>query len=281
MYSSTPIQGLMSKAGLLPAQILLDYRQKMYTYRLLTLPDDHPAKNILPISLRKGDASTTNTDDQPEDTLIWAENDRPTSLSQWLARQLSITQAVDSAYGVEPIEKTWRLHTELLLQVVVQPRQAALQEAKENREGMIFWTDGSRLDSGRSGSAVVWLDTNSNKWQEKRRYLGEKKYSFDAELWAISDALEMTIKKMRNTNPTIVTIFTDSHAAITKILEPKIRPGGGMIRDLIHWNALDIQNDGHFLVLRWVPSHSKVLGNEKADVVTKDVPRKGGRKIDH
>lgn len=227
MYSSTPIQGLMSEAGLLPAQILLDHRQRMYTYRLLTLPDDHPAKNILPISLRKRDASTTSADDQPEDTLIWAPgNDRPTSLSQWLARQLSITQAVDSAYGVEPIERSWRLHTELPLQVVVQPRQAALQEAKENREGMIFWTDGSRLDSGRSGSAVVWLDTNSNKWQEKRRYLGEKKDLFDAELWAILDALEMTIKKTRYTNPTTVTIFTDSHAAITKILEPKIRPGG-------------------------------------------------------
>lgn len=54
-----------------------------------------------------------------------------------------------------------------------------------------------------------------------------------------------------------------------------------MIRDLIHRNALDIQNDGHFLVLRWVPSHSKVLGNEKADAVAKDVARKGGRKTDH
>ena len=161
-------------------------------------------------------------------------------------------------YGVEPIERSWRLHTKLPLQVVVQPRQAALQEAKENREGMIFWTDGSRLDSGRSGSAVVWLDTNSNKWQEKQRYLGEKKDSFDAELWAISDALEMTIKKTRNTNPTTVTIFTDSHAANTKILEPKIRPGGGLIRDLIHRNALDIQNDRRGGSTWWLKNKRKV-----------------------
>lgn len=119
MYSSTPIQSLISEAGLLPTQILLDHRQRMYTYRLLTPPDEHLVKNILPISFRKGDASTTSADDQPEDTLIWAGNEKPTSLSQWLARQLSITQAVDSVYGVELIERSWRLHTELPLQVVI------------------------------------------------------------------------------------------------------------------------------------------------------------------
>ena len=62
----------------------------------------------------------------------------------------------------------------------------------------------------------------------------------------------------------------DSHAAITKILDPKVRPGGGAIRDLIYQNALTIRNNGHTLVLRWVPSHSKILGNEKADAVAKD-----------
>ena len=50
MYASTPIQVLISEAGLVPAQILLENRQKMYTYRLLTLPDDYIAKKILPIS---------------------------------------------------------------------------------------------------------------------------------------------------------------------------------------------------------------------------------------
>ena len=34
-------------------------------------------------------------------------------------------------------------------------------------------------------------------------------------------------------------------------------------------------------MLRWVPSHSKVPGNEKADAVAKDVTRKGDRKTDH
>lgn len=32
-------------------------------------------------------------------------------------------QAVDSIYGIEQIEKSWRLITELPVQVVIQPRQ--------------------------------------------------------------------------------------------------------------------------------------------------------------
>lgn len=79
--------------------------------------DDHLAKKILPISSRKGNTNTIRAEDQPEDILIWARNERPTSLSQWLARQVSITQAVDPAYRVEPVERSWRLNTELPLQV--------------------------------------------------------------------------------------------------------------------------------------------------------------------
>ena len=95
MYPSTPVQVLMSEAGLVPARVLLDHRQRMYAYRLLTLPSDHLTKNILPISFRNGDADTIQAEDQPEDTLAWAGSERPTSIGQWLARQVSITQAID------------------------------------------------------------------------------------------------------------------------------------------------------------------------------------------
>lgn len=43
----------------------------------------------------------------PKDLLIW--NERPTSFGQWLARQAPVNQSVDLAYGVERIERSWRL----------------------------------------------------------------------------------------------------------------------------------------------------------------------------
>ena len=58
-------------------------------------------------------------------------------------------------------------------------------------------------------------------------------------------------------------------------------PGGDAVRDLIYRNAHEIRNGGHTLVLRWVPSHSKISGNEKADAAAKDVAYKGGRETDH
>lgn len=72
MYPSTPIQPLLSEAGLIPAKLLQEFRQKSYAYRLITLPDHHPTKQILPISLRNGDESS-QPGEQPEDTLMWAE----------------------------------------------------------------------------------------------------------------------------------------------------------------------------------------------------------------
>ncbi len=52
MYRSTPVGPLMSESGLVPAHVLLDYRQRNYAYRLLTLPDGNPAKDILLVTLR-------------------------------------------------------------------------------------------------------------------------------------------------------------------------------------------------------------------------------------
>lgn len=92
MYSSTPIQALMSEAGLGPAQVILNHRQRMYTYRLLSLPDDHLTKKFHPISFRNGHGDTTQANEQPRDTLTWAGNERPTSLGQWLARQCARNQ---------------------------------------------------------------------------------------------------------------------------------------------------------------------------------------------
>lgn len=96
-----------------------------------------------------------------------------------------MANVVDPAYGVEPIKRSWQLNTTICIQVIVQPKKKAMQEATKTQAGITLWTDGAKLDTRDAGAAVVWFDKRLNKWQEKRRYLGGNKDSFDAELWAI------------------------------------------------------------------------------------------------
>lgn len=62
IYPDTPIDPLLCEAGLIPSPTILDHCQRLYAYRLLNLPDEHPAKKIRPISLREEDGAA-----QPEE----------------------------------------------------------------------------------------------------------------------------------------------------------------------------------------------------------------------
>lgn len=57
IYFSTPIHSLFYAASLILASIMLNYRQYVYAFWLLDFPDLHPAKEILLVSLKKGDKS--------------------------------------------------------------------------------------------------------------------------------------------------------------------------------------------------------------------------------
>lgn len=46
MYSSTFIHLLVYKVGLIPAFVLLDYYQRLYSYLLSGLPNFYPIKQI-------------------------------------------------------------------------------------------------------------------------------------------------------------------------------------------------------------------------------------------
>ena len=94
------------------------------------------------------------------------------------------------------------------------------------------------------------MENNSDKWQEKRRYLGKNKELFDVELWAISDTLELSTKKTKKGNLIMIIVFTDLYTAIAKIFELKVRPVRGAIKNLIYRNTLNIRNNKYTLVLQ-------------------------------
>lgn len=152
MYQSSPISPLMSESGLLPAHILLDCRQRIYAHRTLSLPDSIPTKDILPLSLRIGDGNA-QPEDLPECDSIWSTTRRIRTYGQHPARQVSIGFSIDPAEGVEPISA-------MPLQVFpgkvfIEERSRAIRMAKENLSDLTLWCDGSKLDQGGTGAAVV------------------------------------------------------------------------------------------------------------------------------
>lgn len=72
--------------------------------------------------------------------------------------------------------------------------------------------------------------------------MGKNKDLFDLELYAILDGLELSIKKTKNHNSLIITIFTDSQVAIARILDFNVRIGEDAIITLIYENMHEIKS---------------------------------------
>jgi hypothetical protein len=120
----------------------------------LKLPGNHSVNNLLPLTLRYGDG-----DAQPREYSItdlqWAERDtKPTELGQRLARKLTKGLNIDPSEGFErsntPQEKTFpgQIHID-------EPLRAE-EEAYKPREGLVLWSDGSRLESKAVGAGIAW-----------------------------------------------------------------------------------------------------------------------------
>ena len=54
-----------------------------------------------------------------------------------------------------------------------------------------------RENQGQTAAAVCWEDKSAAKWKEKSIFMGKNKEILDAELWAISEALDIA-KKIAN-----------------------------------------------------------------------------------
>jgi hypothetical protein len=91
MLRTSPLGPLIKEAGLYPAEVQLDRRQRQYTLRFLGLPRSHPAREVLPVSFREGDQHA-QPGVQPLHDLAWVEGPRergPWSLGQHLAAKLA------------------------------------------------------------------------------------------------------------------------------------------------------------------------------------------------
>lgn len=103
--------------------------------------------------------------------------------------------------------------------LIIEQKEKAIREAITGSD-LELGCDGSKLDTGGTGTAVVWKDRSRGEWQIVKVSLGKNKEIFDAELWGISEAIKVAQDKTRELQHSLViSIFCDSQTAINNLRE--------------------------------------------------------------
>lgn len=159
----------------------------------------------------------------------------------------------------------WEEFKELRAEVHVEKKEEALKTAREwSDQGNTVWTDGPRLEDGSVGAAVAYWKEGS--WERRGSYLGKNKEVFDAELFAIRQALE--ILNDRDERGMHYTIFSDSQAALCRVQHDRTGPGQMQAVAAITLGEAIAGRDNS-IALRWTPSHAGAEENELADIMAK------------
>lgn len=157
------------------------------------------------------------------------------TLGQRLARTVAESTSIDTTSGTGHTE--WvKLKTFLRSKApFARDKDERVLKAKKHTDGVgeiSFCTDRSRMDSGRTGASVAWCDLN---WKARTTYLGINKEMFDAELYAIGEALKIALRngrtgrepsRMPSEPPwTRINIWADSQVTIKRLQHNAPSPG--------------------------------------------------------
>jgi len=235
-FRTTPQGALMNDAGLRLAKALLNNRVRRYKLRQMMIPDTQGGGRMLEVQ--------RNVLQRVEGIDELIPEDKPFERRSYERRTL-------------PMENRG-----LKGEVIIQDEKQALEEAKVEREGLVFWTDGSRKEDEWVGCAVGWED--EGRWKKRRVYLRRQKEAFDAEMYAMSEAMKIADEMAEKKELTRVMVFTDSQATLRRIKLDEPGPGQVLALRTMNWaDALAWRNIQ--VEYWWVPAHKGIEGNEEAD----------------
>lgn len=172
--------------------------------------------------------------------------------------------------------------------VIIEDRKAAITYASQEYSvnagdrRSAFWVDASvkpkRFNedpASGAGVAVVYKEIKASlDWVEKEYPVYQENISSNqAKALAIVEALRIALSDVEKRST--VEIYSDSHSALKKTWD--FRPGsssqdGLILRKIIAY-SISLEQLGSQLILRWVPAHSRVPGNVRADFAARQAAR--------
>jgi len=189
-FRSTPQGILAAESGLTPARALLNHRQARFAQRLLARPQDGGG---------------------PEEILE--------RTSGTIVSRLKAASGTKRGETVEP--QVWSEDKCFPGECTIEDKGPALEAAQNWRVRGTIWTDGSRLDSGKVGAACAWQTREG--WTGKCYHLGDNKEVFDAEVFAIYQALKI-LERLQQSGEKY-TVFSDCQPAIQRAMSDSLGPG--------------------------------------------------------
>lgn len=290
-FKTTPIHLLEVEASILPPEIRLNGIQRRYALRSLYLNKNHPIKIRTPESFPP--EFCFGREDENEDLYLnWNENKKEEEKKEYIStldRILSrinflinpYTKVEEISIILDPpwVENKIEININSIPKDLEAENHKNKKESLNSKENLLIYTDGSMLEiknnnkNKKSTGAGIYGEIDNEPIFEIYHSLGKNMEVYDAELIALREGFIKSLE-ISNKNNLVKNIyfFTDNQAAIKRLESLKIGAGQEIASEI--WEiAGELTSRNINLFIEWVPGHSDVKGNERADFLAKEAAK--------
>ena len=158
------------------------------------------------------------------------------------------------------VQKVYDFNKNFTTEITAREEWGSTYQVEPSPDCVLCFTDGSLLE-GNAGAGML-IQHDRDVWEESFA-LGVHATVFQTEVYALSRCASLLVD--REVRGKQVTIFSDSQAAIRALQQVEVR--SALVRDcLLAVNRLGEENN---VTVAWVPGHTGVEGNERADQLAK------------